>query len=376
MKIDLLYEIQMPEPWEGERYEYKKFWETIEQIEMADRMGFDTVWFVEHHFLVGFSHSSAPEVILSAIAQRTKNIRLGHGVTLLPWHFNHPIRIAERIATLDILSNGRVEFGTGRSSSREQEGFGMTPEESRAMWQEALRIIPKMWTQDPFSYEGKYFKIPERSIIPKPLQKPHPRIWVASTGPESWELAGKNGIGVLGMTLLTGVEELQRRAQIYHRELRTCQPAGAFINNEIGVFTIVNCADTTEGAYANGAGDAAKYYIDYAAKGFARLEEMGETQTQAYQDLQKNFPLIRKIARDEVTIRDMDAEDMVIIGDPDHCIRKIENYEKAGFQRLLCLMQCGRLDHKHIMRSLELFGKHIIPHFKAKERRKQAAAAG
>ncbi|MCH7553902.1 MAG: LLM class flavin-dependent oxidoreductase [Chloroflexi bacterium] len=366
MKIDLLYEIQMPEPWDGPDAEYKKVWETIEQIELADRMGFDTVWFVEHHFLKGFSHSSAPEVVLGNLAARTKDIRLGHGVTLLPWHFNHPIRIAERIATLDILSNGRVEWGTGRSSPAENEGFGMNNEESRARWQEALKIIPRMWQEDPFSYEGHYFKIPERSIIPKPLQKPHPPIWVASTSPESWELAGKNGIGVLGMTLLTGIEELQARMKIYHKALETCEPVGAFINNAIGVFTIVNCSDTVEKAYESGAGDAAMYYIDYASKGFAKLEEMGATQERAYFDIQKKFPLIKKIARGELTIQELDAQDMVIIGDPDHCIEKIEAYERAGFQRLLCLMQVGRLSDEAIKRSLTLFGEHVIPYFKAK----------
>ncbi len=372
MKIDLLYEIQMPEPWDGDDYEYRKFWETMEQLELADRVGFNTVWMVEHHFLTGFAHSSAPEIFLSALAQRTKNIRIGHGVTLLPGHFNHPIRVAERIATLDILSNGRVEFGTGRSSARENEGFGGNASESRAMWLEALRIIPRMWTEEPFSCEGHYFNIPERSIIPKPVQKPHPPIWVASTGPESWELAGKNGIGVLGMTLLTGVEELQRRMELYHKAIATCDPAGAFVNNEIGVFTLVNCADTAEQAYANGAGDACMYYIDYAARGFSALEEMGETETQAYGDLRKNFPLIEKIAHKELTIQELDDQDMVIIGDPDHCIRKIETYEAAGFQRILCLMQTGRLAHEHIMRSLELFGQHVIPHFKAKARKGEA----
>ena len=375
MKIDLLYEIQMPDPQPGPDSEYRKFWESIQQVELADKMGFDTVWFVEHHFLKEFSHSSAPEVILGNLAARTKNIRLGHGVTLLPRRFNHPVRVAERVATLDILSNGRVEFGTGRSSPRENEGFGMNADESRQQWQEAVRIIPQMWQKDPFSYEGRYFKIPERSIVPKPLQKPHPRMWVASTGPESWELAGKNGLGVLGMTLLTGVEELQRRMKGYYKAIETCDPAGAFVNNEVGVFTIVHCAESHKQAYANGGGDGAMYYINYAARGFAALEQMGQTETAAYQDILNRHPLIQKIARKEVSVEELDDQDMIIIGDPDHCIEKIESYEKAGFQRLLCLMQVGHIKHEHIMRSLELFGEKVIPHFKAKERRQPVKKA-
>ena len=348
MKIDLLYEIQMPEPWDGEDYESRKFWETMEQLELADRVGFNTVWMVEHHFLTGFAHSSAPEIFLSALAQRTKNIRIGHGVTLLPGHFNHPIRVAERIATLDILSNGRVEFGTGRSSARENEGFGGNASESRAMWQEALRIIPRMWTEEPFSCEGHYFNIPERSIIPKPVQKPHPPIWVASTGPESWELAGKNGIGVLGMTLLTGVEELQRRMELYDKAIATCDPAGAFVNNEIGVFTLVNCADTAEQAYANGAGDACMYYIDYAAQGFAALEEMGETETQAYGDLRKNFPLIEKLLPERHTSIQAAQEDHLRIGEL--------------LDELRDLVECGELTaaRRALAKLLDRFRDHEI----------------
>ncbi|MCH8192223.1 MAG: LLM class flavin-dependent oxidoreductase, partial [Chloroflexi bacterium] len=148
MKIDLLYELQMPKPWHGPNAEAEMFWESIAQIELADQVGFDTVWCVEHHFQTEYAHSSAPEVFLAAVSQRTQSIRIGHGVVLLPYPFNHPIRVAERIATLDIVSRGRVEFGTGRSGLHEQGGFEIPSDESRAMWQEALSIIPKMWATD------------------------------------------------------------------------------------------------------------------------------------------------------------------------------------------------------------------------------------
>src|SRR5713226_9161263 len=160
MKIDLLYEMEMLRPWQPDS-EYRTYWEAVEQIEAADRYGFDTVWEVEHHFLEEFSHSPAPEVFLSAIAQRTSRIRIGHGVTLLPLKFNHPIRVAERAAVLDIMSKGRLEFGTGRSSVMEQMGFEIDPTESREQWQEAVRAIPKMWMEEKFSYTGRFFNVPE-----------------------------------------------------------------------------------------------------------------------------------------------------------------------------------------------------------------------
>src|SRR5499425_3521120 len=175
MKFDLLYELQTPKPHD-ERSEWRSYKEALEQIELADRVGFDTVWAVEHHFLTEFAHSSAPEVFLTAAAARTRRIRIGHGVVLLPHRFNHPIRVAERVAALDILSDGRVEFGTGRSSQYEQAGFEVDTELSREMWQESLEMIPRMWTEDPFEFHGRFLNVPARSIVPKPLQDPHPPI--------------------------------------------------------------------------------------------------------------------------------------------------------------------------------------------------------
>src|SRR5512143_3205028 len=145
MKFDLLYELQMPKPHD-ERSEWRCYHEALEQIELADKLGYDTVWEVEHHFLTEFAHSSAPEVFLAAVSQRTKNIRIGHGVALLPYPFNHPIRVAERAAALDIVSNGRVDLGTGRSiTEQELGGFGIDPADSRPMWEQAIRMIPRMW---------------------------------------------------------------------------------------------------------------------------------------------------------------------------------------------------------------------------------------
>lgn len=373
MKVDLLYEIQKPLP-HHERSEYEAYWEAIEQIELADRVGFDTVWAVEHHFLTGFAHSSAPEVFLSAVAQRTRRIRIGHGVVLLPKPFNHPIRVAERIGALDILSNGRVEFGTGRSSPYEQEGFGVPVEESRAMWQEALEIIPKMWATDRFSYSGRYWTIPERNIIPKPIQKPHPPIWMAATSPESWEIAGRNGIGCLGLTIFVSVAQIAERIASYRKAIRSARPVGAFVNDQVGAFTVVHCAESEEAAIANGGAAAAIEYLTYAFQVFAggaspetarniREAAANGGDSVPYGDLEllKAYPLIPKMMRGEVAFEDLDREDMVIVGDPEKCLRKLERYAEAGVDRVLCLMQAGRIPHDKVLRSIELFGERVIP---------------
>jgi alkanesulfonate monooxygenase SsuD/methylene tetrahydromethanopterin reductase-like flavin-dependent oxidoreductase (luciferase family) len=372
MKFDLLYELQMPKPHD-ERSEYRCYQEALAQIELADRLGFDTVWEVEHHFLTEFAHSSAPEVFLAAAAQRTKRIRLGHGVVLLPYKFNHPIRVAERVAALDLVSDGRVEFGTGRSSQYEQAGFQVEPDLSRDMWQESLEIIPRMWTEDPFEYRGRFVDIPSRSILPKPLQKPHPPIWMAATSPQSWDLAGRNGIGVLGLTIFVSVAQLAERVRAYRAALRDAKPVGRFVNDRVGAFTIVHVAETREAALANGGADAAINYLLYAFRvlgGFADPSGRGmqreyvdlEIKSTPYRDMiAKEYPLILKMQKGECTFDDLDQEDMVIVGSVDDCLRKVERYREAGLDHFIALMQADRIPHERVMRSIELFATEIVP---------------
>jgi alkanesulfonate monooxygenase SsuD/methylene tetrahydromethanopterin reductase-like flavin-dependent oxidoreductase (luciferase family) len=374
MKFDLLYELQIPKPHDAGS-EHRCYHEALAQIELADRLGFDTVWEVEHHFLTEFAHSSAPEVFLSAVAQRTSRIRIGHGVVLLPHKFNHPIRVAERVAALDLLSNGRVEFGTGRSSQYEQAGFEIDTDLSRDMWQEALEIIPRMWTEDPFEYRGRFTTVPSRSVLPKPLQKPHPPIWMAATSPLSWEIAGRNGIGILGLTIFVSVPQLADRVRAYRKALATAQPVGKFVNDRVGAFTIVHVADTKEEAIRNGGADAAINYLLYAFRvlgGFADPSGRGmqkdyaelEIKSTPYRDLiAKEYPIILKMQQGKCTFDDLDQEDMVIVGDVDHCLRKVERYKAAGLDHLICLMQVDRVPHEKVMRSIELFATKIMPRF-------------
>jgi len=374
MKFDLLYELQMPKPHDA-RSEYRCYQEALEQIELADRLGYDTVWEVEHHFLTEFAHSSAPEVFLGAVTQRTKRIRIGCGVTLLPHKFNHPIRVAERVAALDLLSNGRVEWGTGRSSQYEQAAFEIDPEQSRDMWQESLELIPRMWTEDPFEHHGRFVNIPSRSIVPKPLQQPHPPIWMAATSPASWEIAGKNGIGILGLTIFVSVPQLQDRVHAYKQALKAAKPVGKFVNDRVGAFTIVHVADTKEEAIANGGADAAINYLLYAFRvlggftdptsGMQRENAELEIKSTPYRDLiAKEYPIIVKMQQNACTFEDLDQEDMVIVGDVDHVCRKVERYKKAGLDHFISLMQADRIPHAKVMRSIELFATEVMPRFR------------
>jgi alkanesulfonate monooxygenase SsuD/methylene tetrahydromethanopterin reductase-like flavin-dependent oxidoreductase (luciferase family) len=178
MKLGLLYEMQRP--YEGTNVDENRLYkEVVEQCLFAEEMGFESFWLVEHHFLTGFSASPCPEVMLGALSKLTSRIRLGFGVSILPYH--HPLRVAERVAMVDQLTDGRVEFGTGRSNAYEQLGLGVDPRDTRGMWDEAITMIPQIWQAEEFSWEGRFWKVPKRRVLPKPYQKPHPPIWLAGT---------------------------------------------------------------------------------------------------------------------------------------------------------------------------------------------------
>ena len=370
MKLDLLFELEVPKPWTNgqQKEEQRVYREAIEQIELADKLGFATVWMVEHHFRVERSHCSAPELFLAAVAQRTKNIRMGQGVVLLPKPFNHPVRVAERTAVLDILSNGRVEFGTGRSTLFEQDGFAINPKEAVAMWEEAIRIIPKMWMQDTFSLQGKYWEVKERSILPKPVQDPHPPMWTAATSDERQIQAGEMGLGTLGLTLSQPVEVMEKRIQLYREALKRAKPVGQFVNNRFAAYTLVHCAETRQKAIDNGAYKSVHWWYQHIAK--ATLEWEGALWSA--EEKRQRFPLLDERSKGHFKVEDFDAEDQILIGDPDQMIRKMERYEKAGVDQLICYQQFGGLPHDKILKSIELLGKYVIPHFA--ERAKSRAA--
>ncbi|RPI05258.1 MAG: LLM class flavin-dependent oxidoreductase, partial [Actinobacteria bacterium] len=172
MKFGIFYELQLPRPWEADS-EYELVQNALDQIELADRLGFDYAWEVEHHFLEEYSHSSAPEVFLAAASQRTKNIRLGHGIVQLTT--NHPARVAERVSTLDLVSRGRVEMGIGEASSvTELHPFDRRFRDKRSVWEDAVRCVLPMFTEEGWEYHGEWFDFPLRNVVPKPLQKPYP----------------------------------------------------------------------------------------------------------------------------------------------------------------------------------------------------------
>jgi alkanesulfonate monooxygenase SsuD/methylene tetrahydromethanopterin reductase-like flavin-dependent oxidoreductase (luciferase family) len=383
MRISLIYELQMAKPWHP-LSEYNTYWQAIAQIELAEEMGFHGVWCVEHHFLTEYSHSSAPEVFFGAISQRTSRLRIGHGVVLLPHKYNHPVRVAERAAVLDILSNGRVELGTGRSiTEQELGGFQIDPDETIEQWEEAVRAIPKMWMNDTVSFDGKYLKMPERAVLPKPVQKPHPPLWHAATQPSSFERAGRMGLGLLSFGFLApGMLEAQLK--IYRDAAAGCtNPAGAFVNNQVASSAMACCAETREKAYEVAEQNmrffwelGQQLYIPKSAKSYQYYANITDALISSKGKEKSDQPLTAApIAPQGFDIRAASESGTVICGNPDDCIKGIAKYPAAGIDELMLLVQVGRMPHAAIMDTIKLLGRHVIPYFKNTEESAAAKAA-
>jgi alkanesulfonate monooxygenase SsuD/methylene tetrahydromethanopterin reductase-like flavin-dependent oxidoreductase (luciferase family) len=368
MKFSLFYELPVPRPWDA-LSEYRAFKAVVEQAVLADQVGFHGLWTVEHHFLEEFSHCSNPEVLYGAIAAVTTNLRIGYGVRLAPKPYNHPVRSAESVAVLDLLSDGRVDFGTGRSATRtELEGFGIDPQETREMWLEAVKHIVGCWTNEYHEFDGKYWQLPRRRVVPKPLQQPHPPMFGATGSIDGHEMMGELGLGLCSFSIGTSMEHLDERIQRYRKGSAHCTtPIGAFQNKEAVAFTMVNCAPDKKDSYA-AARNAYEWYARASADSLGELSdwvegESGELGTFAYTDK------IRKAARGgskEVSLNfeAMMGKNSVIAGDPDEVIRRAKQYEEAGVDQLLCLMNPHDIPNENVLQTIELMGKYVLPEFK------------
>ncbi|MDA0733284.1 MAG: LLM class flavin-dependent oxidoreductase [Chloroflexi bacterium] len=379
MRFGMFYELQMPKPW-SENAEYNTLWNAVKQVTYAEEMGFEQVWLVEHHFLSEFAHSSAPEVTLAIMAERTTKMRLGFGVVLAPVH--HPLHVAARVATLDIFSNGRVDVGVGRTKGPYQlTPFGTDVAQTQSMMIETLECLPGMWTQDVFSHEGEHWSIPPREVIPKPIQKPHPPLWMACTQEDTFRLAGQLGLGCLVNTL-GGTDKTRGLVNAYFEAIENPTPVGHFINKQVVASTIGFCDEN--GAKAREKGSAvASWYLNQSKQRFT-LEWAG-VDPDAVPDEYKFYmqggavrgggPSADPQQQKPPTQDELLAGGGYCVGNPDDCIRVIEEFEAMGVNEIMPIFQAGHATHEEVMNSIRLFGKYIIPHFREKEKRAKAATA-
>jgi len=367
MQFGIFYEHQLPRPW-AEGAELKLFQEALDQVELADRLGIDFAWEVEHHFLEEYSHSSAPEVFLAACSQRTRRIRLGHGIVLTPPSYNHPARVAERIATLDLVSRGRVEWGTGQgASAAELGGFGINPDERHAMWLEATAEAANMLVMDPYpGYQGKYFSMPCRNLVPKPVQKPHPPLWVACSRRDTIHQAARHGMGALTFAFIDQ-SEAAKRVKEYYDIIKSdeCVPIGHTVNANVAMVAGFSCHADAEEARRRGL-DGFRFF-GYALGHHYIFGEHIPGRTSIWANYEQ--------ARDLLPVSPGTGG----IGTPDEIAGNMRRFEEAGVDQVVFLQQGGRNEHAHICASLELFAASVMPAFKARhaerEARKQAELA-
>jgi len=373
MKFGIFYEHQLPRPW-NEGDEQKLFNDALEQVEVADRLGIDYAWEVEHHFLEEYSHSSAPEVFLAACSQRTKNIRLGQGIRQVIPQYNHPARTAEVVATLDLVSNGRIDFGTGESSAElELGGFKIPVSEKRKIYLESLEQVCNMLAMDPYpGYQGQYFDMPCRNVVPKPVQRPHPPLWVACSQRETIRMAARLGIGALTFAFVDPLEA-QEWVDEYYGILKSdeCIPIGHAVNPNICMVSSFSCHHDRETAIRRGL-DGFEFF------GFAlgSLYAFGEHKP-GRTDLWKQYEQVKK-ARGDVAEMDMTqalAGSQGGIGTPDDLREHLLKFEKCGVDQVTFIQQAGRNKHEDICEALEIFASEVMPEFKEREAAREQAKA-
>ena len=356
MKFSLFYEMQIADP--TPQTQAQVFHDCLEQARLAEELGYHCIWAVEHHGLYEYSHSSAPEIFLSFVAAQTRRIRIGHGVSLLPHRYNHPIRVAERVATLDILSGGRVNWGTGKSATRVEQGaFEIDPATLHDQWREAVEMIPRMWNSEVYSHEGRFFNIPPTMIVPKPVQQPHPPMFAACSKPELAIAAGKLGLGVLNLAMYHD-ELLGDRVSKYRAAVAEAEPVGFFINNHFSCnpASLVLKDDKRACRYGlRGASFFLKSMLHYFAtqeRPLGRID--GLCRDFPPEDQVEQFMRYRNTPRSQLSS---------IIGDPECARETVQRFINVGVDELILVMQTGTVPHEIVMESIRTFGEEVIPYF-------------
>jgi alkanesulfonate monooxygenase SsuD/methylene tetrahydromethanopterin reductase-like flavin-dependent oxidoreductase (luciferase family) len=352
MQFDLFHEISVPpQPVRSEAQAYS---DTLAEIELADRLGYHCAWLVEHHFMRGYSHVSKPELLLAALSQRTRRIRLGHAVIPLPLH--HPVHIAERIATLDVLTGGRLEIGIGRGfSPREYAVFGAGMAQSRELVDESLAILRASFRREPVTHHGKHYRLEALDIVPHVVQQPHPPLWSAAVSPETFPWAAERALGVLAGPFKPWF--MVRHDIGRYRE--AWRGSGA---PRVGMTVGVLCLEDSKRAH------------DLAQPAFTWFyRELYKTTLPVLEKLYPGYEQLHELGRFRQLIKlgiDFglaDAAGLTVVGDPRECIAKLRKYADAGITNLLCAFGAGAVESNVARESLELFAREVMPAFEKQD---------
>ncbi|MDH4075029.1 MAG: LLM class flavin-dependent oxidoreductase [Acidimicrobiia bacterium] len=360
MKFGLMYELQIPKPWDEES-EYHIIQEATEQVILGDKLGIDHAWAVEHHFLEEYSHCSASDVFLASLAAKTERIRIGLGIRQVIPNYNHPSRSAETVAMLDLISNGRVDFGIGEGATRlELRGYGINARRKQALSLEAAEQIANMMVMTPYpGYEGEGFSMPCRNVIPKPRQKPHPPMWMACTNRATIEVAARNGLGVLAFSFLDP-QSAAHWAEVYYSIIKSdqCVPLGHAVNPNFAMVAGFSIHPDAEEAQRRGI-DGFQFFR-YAVNALVANETR---------------PGRSRLWDEYEELRGPDLPSLAApgIGTPENYRKLAMEFQNAGIDQMIFLQQGGKNRHEHICESLEYFARDVLPHFQEDREAREAA---
>jgi alkanesulfonate monooxygenase SsuD/methylene tetrahydromethanopterin reductase-like flavin-dependent oxidoreductase (luciferase family) len=350
MNFDLFHEVALPA--HAGRSEVSASRDTLAEIELADRLGYRCAWLVEHHFMPGYSHCSKPELLLAAASQRTRRIRLGHAVIPLPLH--HPLHVAERVATLDVLSDGRVEVGIGRGfSPREYQAFDVPMESSRDLTAESLAILRASFQPGPLSHDGRHYRFEGLELVPRVVQQPHPPLWTAAVSPDTYRWAAEMKLGVLAGPFkpwfMVKHDIARFRSAWRASEAPRC-------GMTVGVLCLPDRARARELAAPAFTWFYRELYkvtlpvLEQAYPGYEQIRELGR---------------FRQLVRVGIDFGLADAFGMTVVGNPQDCMDKLRKYRDGGVTHVLCAFGAGAVDHAVVMESMELFAADVMPAFAA-----------
>lgn len=353
MRYSLFFNLQLADPTpESERAIVH---DAVEQAVMAEKLGYDGIWVVEHHGLYEYSHCSSPESILAFIAAKTERIKLGHGITLTPYRYNHPIRIAERVAMLDVLSNGRVIWGSGKSSSMTELGaFENDITMVHDQWLEALEIIPQMWRDEVFEHYGRFFEIPPTQVVPKPVQAPHPPIVAACSRKASAVLAGEMGVGALNFAVGTA-EALREKVDAYRAAVSAAQPEHYGVTNHYACAPLTFCSPDDRQAVELGWRGARFFEQGLATYFMSGTRPLGPLPI-------PRGPLSTEEIEQKMQSRNSPEEALYLIGEPARLIDTIHQYADTGVDELILVMQMGTIPLEEVHKSMRVFAESVLPH--------------
>jgi alkanesulfonate monooxygenase SsuD/methylene tetrahydromethanopterin reductase-like flavin-dependent oxidoreductase (luciferase family) len=385
MRFSLIYEAQTAEL--GREADHRVFGEIVEQALLADRVGFDVVWAVEHTALSHYAHMSAPETFLAYLAGATKRIHVGHGVICLPPQQNHPVKVAERCATLDILSGGRLHVGFGKGGTQQEAGtFGYDLADLPPMIEEAMRLVPRFWVEDVVEHHGTYVDVPPRPIHPKPLQDPHPPLYMACTHNDSLADAGGRGIGALVLGF-GGPEQVAAKNELYREAFARRDPAdqvGVAPNEHLAALCPAIVLD--DGAEARRIGlRGQRFFMEaishWGSAGATPLPDPASWPDDITTHTGDGTTIIQAAIGSEKVTVDFSDPSMAMLnpnhayGTVDDCIGYVGRLIEAGADEILFLTQMGTVPQDAQLATIRAIGEHVIPHFRHGDGRELVATA-